>query len=93
MAVSVSVSPRGWRCGFRDAPLYHCCSSFLSKCVAFSRSCNSCCDSLLWLPLRCNVSLFSTRLKYEIPVLLLISCSRPVIAIFSAEACLRWKAG
>lgn len=30
-------------------PLYHCCSSFLSKCVAFWRSASSCCDSLLWL--------------------------------------------
>lgn len=28
-------------------PLYHCCSSFLSKCVAFWRSESSCWESLL----------------------------------------------
>lgn len=33
----------------RCAPLYHCCSSFLSKWVAFWRSASSCWESLLWL--------------------------------------------
>ncbi len=77
----------------RRIPLYHCCSSFLSKCVAFCRSNSSCCESLLWL---CgdNVSPCSVISKCPIRVLLLISWSKVLwMPIFSAVSCLPLNAG
>lgn len=52
MLCESDMNPRGSAACARhemNAPLYHCCSSFLSKCVEFCSSWSCSCDSLDWL--------------------------------------------